>query len=103
MEALKSTSATFLKARGRRWMCDHVERLRSRVCRSVAAEETKAQALGEKVFEAASSKSCVDMREARGGLEGFSRTGDMMPVLDARALNELSLYDQRRELMGLGQ
>ena len=47
---------------------DHAVLFRWFVKRSVAAEDTKAQALGEKEVDAAASKSWVDISEANGGL-----------------------------------
>ena len=58
---------TSRRVRGRREMSAKAETLRRLVVRSVAAEEMKAQALGVRVREAAFSKSCVEMSEARGG------------------------------------
>lgn len=55
-------------------MVDQAVLLRWFVKRSVAAEDTKAQALGEKKVDAAASKSCVDISEARGG---WALTGPM--------------------------
>lgn len=49
-------------------MLDHADLLRCLVWRSVAAEETKAHALGEKEVEAIVSNSYADIREAKGGL-----------------------------------
>lgn len=56
-------------------MESYTELLRVLVRQSVAAEETKAHALGVKLDWAASSKSCALIRVSRGGLDAAFRGG----------------------------
>ena len=68
MVADMSISHTSTITRGRNQIRLNIERLASRVTRSVAADEKKAHALGVRVREATSSKSWALISVSRGGL-----------------------------------
>jgi hypothetical protein len=69
------TLPTSLSTRGRSMISAYAALLRRYVCRSVAADVTKASVLGAKVARATAAKSWVEIKLSSGGLDALTCDG----------------------------